>query len=132
MTAPPAPEFDQPNLMQVLAALDEAALDSLGYGVIGFGKEPEARIVRYNAFESRGSGLDRRRVLGQALFGVVAQCMNNDWVAQRFEDAVAGHQRLDETLAYTFTLRMKPSPVVLRLLSSPAHEMQFIAVRWQT
>jgi len=129
MTASPAPGFELPDLGRRLADMDAEALDRLAFGVIGFGKEPEAIVVRYNACERRGSGLDPERVLGLPLFSVVAQCMNNYLVAQRFDDAVEAGQTLDSTLAFTFTLRMKPMPVVLRLLSSPEHQLQFVAVR---
>ncbi len=115
--------------MRQLADLDDAGLDELGFGVIGFGKEPDAIVRCYNAFEQRGSGLDRSRVVGLPLFGVVAQCMNNYLVAQRFDDAVEAGRELDMTLDFTFTLRMKPTDVVLRLLSSPGHPIQYVAIR---
>lgn len=129
MAAPTSLDFAQPDLMRHLAALDDAGLDGLGFGVIGFGKEAEASVTRYNAFEQKGSGLDRSRVVGLPLFSVVAQCMNNYLVAQRFDDAVAAGRELDTTLDFTFTLRMKPTPVTLRLLSSPASATQFVAIR---
>jgi photoactive yellow protein len=122
-------DFTQPGLIQALAGLDDEGLDRLPFGLIGFGKQPEATVVRYNAFERAGSGLDCSRVLGLPLFGVVAQCMNNFLVAQRFDDAVEAGRELDVTLDYTFTLRMKPTPVVLRLLSAPEHPLQYIAIR---
>jgi hypothetical protein len=43
---------------------------------------------------------------------------------------VEAGRELDTTLDFTFTLRMKPTPVVLRLISSPAHATQFIAIGW--
>jgi photoactive yellow protein len=115
--------------LQQLAVLADDSLDRLEFGVIGFGKEPEAVVVRYNACERQFSGLDPDRVVGLPLFSVVAQCMNNYLVAQRFDDAVDSGKELDATLSFTFTLRMKATPVVLRLLSSPDHALQFIAVR---
>jgi photoactive yellow protein len=120
--------FGQPELMQHLADLDDAGLDQLDFGVIGFGKVPEAIVVRYNNCERQGSGLDPSRVLGPPLFAVVAQCMNNFLVAQRFDCAVATNLTLDATLDFTFTLRIKPTPVRLRLLSAPDDATQFIAV----
>lgn len=128
MTSTRSLEFDQPGLLRHLSEMDDEALDQLPFGVIGFGKEPEAIVTRYNAFERQGSGLDRARVVGLPLFSVVAQCMNNYLVAQRFDDAVAGDQELDATLEFTFTLRMKATPVRLRLLSSPEYATQLIAV----
>jgi photoactive yellow protein len=122
-------DFGQPGLIQQLASLDDDGLNGLGFGVIGFGKEPDAAVVRYNACERQLSGLDPGRVLGLPLFGVVAQCMNNFLVAQCFDDAVESGRELDATLDFTFTLRMKATPVVLRLMSSPGHAVQYIAVR---
>lgn len=129
MTFSSSIDFLQPDLMQHLAVLTENDLDRLEFGVIGFGKAPEAIVTHYNAHEQQHSGLDRSRVMGLELFSVVAQCMNNYLVAQRFDDAVASGVALDATLDFTFTLRMKPTPVALRLLSSPAHPTQFVAVR---
>lgn len=129
MASSPHLAFDQADLMQGLVALDDEQLDALAFGVIGFGKEPEARVVRYNAYESAGAGLDPTRVLGRPLFGVVAQCMNNGRVARRFEEAVQAGRLLDETFEFTFTLHMRVTPVVLRLLSSPDQPIQFIVVR---
>lgn len=129
MTTASPPDFDHPDLMARLARLDDAGLDALPFGVIGFGKEFDAKVVRYSARESRESGLERSRVVDLPLFSVVAQCLNNYLVAQRFDDAVEAGRPLDATLDFTFTLRMKPTPVRLRLLSSPDHATQFIAIR---
>lgn len=46
------------------------------------------------------------------MFNEVAPCMNNYLVAQRFDDEEA----LDEILPYILTLRMRSTPVQLRLL----------------
>ena len=54
--------------------------------------------------------------------------MNNYLVAQRFEDASTDDTALDATIDYVFTLRMRPSKVKLRLLSSPARAMRYVLV----
>jgi len=123
--------FHTPDLISHLSVLDEDALDRLPFGVIGFDKQSDAIVACYNAFESRASGLDPYRVLGQPLFGVVAQHMNNSLVAQRFDDAVKSGQPMDVTVDFTFTQRMKAKPATLRLLSSPALDTQFIAALWE-
>ncbi|WP_110401019.1 PAS domain-containing protein [Sphaerotilus hippei] len=109
--------FDQPDLLPALHALDDAALDRLPFGVIGFGAD--GTVSRYNSTESRLSGLAVARVVGLPLFTEVAQCMNNYLVASRFEDAMARGTVLDTTLDYVLTWRMRPTPVRLRLLSAP-------------
>ena len=67
-TNPLRPLFEQPDLLLHLARLDDAGLDQLPLGVIAFDRSADARVVRYNAAESRGSGLSTDRVIGQPLF----------------------------------------------------------------
>lgn len=129
MEQAPAPGFDDDGLLDWLCAVDDAALDRLPYGVIGFGPEAEAIVQRYNRTERDGSGLSFDQVLRRPLFAEVAQCMNNYLVAQRFEDAQADGQLLDATLPYVFTLRMRPTPVVLRLLAGPGRRWRFVLVQ---
>ena len=98
----------------------------LDFGVIGF--DHEGIVRRYNSFESKAAGLMPARVLGQALFTVVAPCMNNFLVAQRFEDALATGTPLDATIDYVLTLRMRPIKVKLRLLASAGAVWRYVLV----
>ena len=125
---PLRPLFERPDLLHHLAGLDDAGLDQLPVGVIAFERSDDARVARYNRTESRGSGLSTERVIGLPLFAVVAQCMNNYLVAQRFEDALGSGTPLDDTLDYVFTLRMRPTPVVLRLLFAPDVALRYVVV----
>ena len=104
-------------------------LDALDFGVIGI---DEAGLVqRYNSFESQAAGLSHQRVIGQPLFTVVAPCMNNFMVAQRFEDALASGSTLDATVDYVLTLRMRPVKVKLRLLAATGGLSRYVLVRRQ-
>lgn len=109
-----------------LDALDDAELDLLDFGVIGF--DAETIVRRYNAFERKWAGLSSSQVVGQQLFTVVAPCMNNYLVAQRFDDAVASGGGLDATIDYVLTLRMRPAKVNLRLLALPGRQMRYVLV----
>jgi len=126
MTIHPALEFSQPEIFAQLLALDATELDTLEFGVIGIGADTVVRD--YNALESKLAGLSKDRVLGHPLFTVVAPCMNNFMVAQRFEDAAAAGQALDLTLDYVLTLRMRPVKVQLRLLAGPSADRRFVLV----
>ena len=119
-------DFSQPQPAPALAALSDAELDALGFGVIAF--DEQTLVRRYNAFESRAAGLAPERVLGRHLFTSVAPCMNNFMVAQRFEDASAQGQALDATIDYVLTLRMKPVKVRLRLLAEPGAALRHVLV----
>ncbi len=105
-----------------LDALDENLVDSLPYGVIGLGRDGVAEI--YNATESKLAGLPKARVIGAHFFENIAQCMNNSLVAQRFVD----EPELDVTIDFVLTLRMRPTPVKLRLLQSPRTERHYVLV----
>lgn len=104
--------------------MDDAALDALPFGVIGIDAGDQVRC--YNACESRAAGLAPEAVIGHPLFTEVAQCMNNYLVAQRFEDARAAAQPLDETLDFTLTWRMRPTRTRLRLLWAPGHALGYV------
>ncbi len=96
-----------------LENLDAADRDLLPFGVIGL--DSEGIAVIYNATEARLAGLRPENVIGAAFFETIAQCMNNYLVAQRFIDEAA----IDETIPFVLTLRMRPTPVRLRLLATP-------------
>jgi len=119
-------DFEQTDMAALLADMEAAALDALPFGVIGF--DADDRVRCYNAFESQAAGLRPERVLEQNLFTVVAPCMNNFMVAERFHDARAAGAPLDDIINYVLTLRMRPTKVRLRLLSSPAAALSYVLV----
>lgn len=116
-------DFMQPEIVRALDACDEAALDTLEFGVIRM--TLDGVIDGYNAYESKLSGLGPSRVLGKNLFSEVAPCTNNYLVATRYEESAS----LDETLPYVFTLRMRPRKVELRLLKAATGTHQYLLVR---
>ena len=118
--------FDQDGIAATLATLDAAGLDALDFGVIGFDRE--GRVQRYNAFESKAAGLRTERVLGQDLFTLVAPCMNNFLVAERFVESQETGTPLDDTINYVLTLRMRPTKVKLRLVSDPSAPCSYVLV----
>jgi photoactive yellow protein len=119
-------QFGQPDLLPGLAALSAAELDELDFGVIGF--DAETLVKRYNVYESKAASLSTKSVLGHPLFTVVAPCMNNFLIAQRFEDAAADGTRLDDTIDYVLTLRMRPVKVKLRLLACDGAALRYVLV----
>ena len=120
-------KFDLPDLARIIDGLSAEELDQLDFGVIGF--DDSGLVFKYNRRESQLAGLSRERVVGSHLFDVVAPCMNNFLVAQRFEDALATGDTLDAVVDYVFTLRMRPTKVKLRLLSNPALTLRYVLVQ---
>ncbi|WP_020162986.1 phosphonate transporter [Methyloversatilis discipulorum] len=122
--------FSSAALFDYLDRASDAELDSLDFGVIGM--DDATQVRRYNRFESAAAGLSPERVIGHALFTVVAPCMNNFMVAQRFEDAQQDGSVLDDTIDYVLTLRMRPVKVKLRLLARPGSGLRYVLVHRQT
>jgi photoactive yellow protein len=124
--APPGIKFDDPALFPTIFSLSSAGLDQLPFGVIGF--DGDGVICIYNAPEARWAGLDRDNVVGSPMFEVVAPCMNNYLIAERFAQALENHEPLDVTLDYVLTLRMRPTPCTLRLLADKMSRVRFILI----
>jgi photoactive yellow protein len=115
------PAFDAPDLHARLDALDDDGLDALPFGVVRMDRD--GTVTGYNAAERRLSGLGRDRVLGRRFFTGVAPCTDNALVAGRF-----GEDALDAVLPYVFTMRMKATPVTLRLLKAPDSPHRYLVV----
>jgi photoactive yellow protein len=115
--------FDGAALLQQLEDADGEALDRLPYGIVRLDRD--GVVVFYNRAESMASGLSAARVLGRHFFSDVGPCMNNFMVASRFQDEAD----LDCTLDYVFTLRMRPTPVRMRLLKAPGARFMYLVVQ---
>ena len=127
MSTTHAVSFSDVALHAELDRCSNDELDALDFGVIGI--DPTGLVKRYNSFESKAAGLSSQRVLEQPLFTVVAPCMNNFMVAQRFEDALANGDPLDTVIDYVLTLRMRPVKVKLRLLAAPEGATRYVLVQ---
>ena len=120
---PVAPlDFARSSIREIDGAA-ASTLDGLPFGVIGFG--PDGHVETYSAAESRMAGLTPERVMGKHVFTAVAPCMNNYLVAQRFEDEI----ELDATIDYVLTLRMRATPVKLRLLKGADARMRYLLIQ---
>ena len=129
LTLARALDFVSPGISRALDDLSSESLDELDFGVIGI--DASGEVCRYNRFESECAGLSTASTLGRPLFTVVAPCMNNYLVAQRFEDAAADGSELDATIDYVLTLRMRPVKVRLRLLAAPGAAHRYVLVQRQ-
>ena len=114
--------FDAPDALNQLAALGDAELDALAFGVVRMSLD--GTVTAYNATESQSSHLSREATLGRHFFTEVAPCTNNYLVAQRFLDEA----ELDATIPYVFTFRMRPTPVQLRMLRSATSSQMFLLI----
>jgi photoactive yellow protein len=122
----PALDFRAPDLWESLEALhaQPAQYDSLTFGLVVM--DLEGRVIAYNTAEAGFAGVAAQHPIGLNFFREVAPCTNNYIVAGRFED----ESHLDETINYTFTVKMRPRRVRLRMLKREAGEREYLAVEW--
>ena len=106
-----------------LEAMPPDRIDALPFGVVGLSSDGTAEV--YNATESKLAGIPRSIVLGWSYFAETAQCMNNFMVAQRFEDEA----EIDDIIDYVLTLRMRPTPVRLRLLKTGSSVRRYLLIQ---
>ena len=114
--------FDDPGLLEWLKVASADDIDQVAFGVIGM--TAEGNVAIYNQVEAEYACLTRERVMGRHLFSEVAPCTNNVMVAQRYETEA----EIDATLDYVFTLRMKFTPVKLRLLKRSDSPLRYMLV----
>lgn len=119
--------FEDLNLLSALNSLTDVEIDNLNFGVIGFNSNKI--ITVYNSHEANWAGLDQASIMGSHIFNIVAPCMNNYLIAERLRLSSQECTSLDYVIEYVLTLRMRPTPVTLRVLSSPTSATQFILVR---
>jgi len=115
--------FEHPDALAWLERAGDDAFDALDLGVIAM--DSAGIVVAYNSTECRDSGLSKERVIGRRFFDDVAACMNNFMVSERY----AVEPELDETIAYVFTMKMRPRRVQLRLLKSAVAVRQYMLVK---
>jgi photoactive yellow protein len=118
--------FDAPRLREQLDQLrdDPAAYDALDFGLVAM--DLDGNVLAYNRLEAQYAGLDPRKVRGLNFFTDVAPCTNNYLVSGRFDDEAL----LDDMIDYVFTVKLRPTPVKLRLLKDERIRRQYVAVKW--
>lgn len=116
-------DFSDPALLDRLDAASPVELDALRFGVVRM--DPTGNVTAYNRFEAESAGMRPERVLGRHFFTEVAPCTVNQQISQPMLQETS----LDTEFDYVFALRMKITPVRLRLLKSPASVHMYLLVR---
>ena len=98
------------DILSALNSASSAQLDAQDFGIVKM--DHSGAVVDYNKAQSALTSMQKNSVKGKHFFSEVAPCTNNFLVSQKYQS----NQTLDESLDYTFTLKMSPTPVKLRLL----------------
>ncbi len=114
------------DLLDNLGDADRPVADAQEYGVV---KVDDAGVIlMYNKYESELAGIDSRFAEGRNFFTQVAPCTNNRLFFGRFKDGIA-KGALDAQFKYTFTYKMRPTPVDVRLYRDGGSATNWVFVK---
>lgn len=105
--------FYDDDLVDTLREASEDALHEAAFGIIQV--DHRGQVTFYNRYEQHFSGRSAEETLGRSFFDEVAPCTRNRFFHERFERGLA-EGRLDVTFAYTFTYRIRPTLVDVRMV----------------
>jgi len=119
-------DFAASGLLARLPELALLELDALDHGVVGLCDS--GNVLVYNRFEAALSGIPAAQAIGRDFFRELAPCANNSVFRGLFRRGVdAG--ALDHRFPYTYTLRMRPTHVVLHLYRHGASATNWLLTR---
>lgn len=109
-----------------LASLSRDAANAADFGIVKV--DDEGRIDLYNEYEAELAGITPAAAEGRNFFTEVAPCTNNRLFYGRFQNGVAEGE-LDAEFNYTFTYKLRPTNVAIRLKRDAASGANFIFVK---
>jgi len=115
--APVALDFDDDSVGERLRDLDTAQRNRAPFGIIRI--DDDGVVQFYNRYESELSGVDPEDAVGRNFFTQLAPCSNNRVFLGRFQRGLQTGD-LDERFTYTFTYKMRPTLVDIRLYRDDA------------
>jgi photoactive yellow protein len=107
--------FDDNDIETKAMHADESTLNRIDFGVIQV--DDSGTVQFFNKYESELSGVDPSDANGKNFFTELAPCSNNRLFRGRFKEGVR-KGKLNEQFTYTYTYKMRPTLVEVRLCRS--------------
>lgn len=114
------------DLLNRLTTIKDTEIDTLGVGAIKLDKS--GKILAYNAYESKLTGVKPENAVGRNFFTEVAPCTNVREFAGAFREGVAKGE-LSKTFRYTFDYNMTPTKVTVTLHFDKKADTAWVLVR---
>ena len=105
-------EFDDDELGEVLRTCSEDTLNEAPFGIVQV--DDNGIVQFYNRYESELAGVAPEDAMGRNFFTQLAPCSSNRLFHGRFKTGVR-KGALDERFTYTFTYKMSPTLVQVRM-----------------
>jgi photoactive yellow protein len=109
--------FENDDVGDALHQMSERRLDGADFGIVRV--DDEGIVEFYNRYESNLAGIDPEDAVGRNFFTELAPCSNNQLFWGRFKKGVRKGE-MDERFTYTFTYKMRPTLVDVRLYRDEA------------
>jgi photoactive yellow protein len=110
-------DFEEDGLGEKLRRVGEDVLNQADFGIVRV--DDEGVVQFYNTYESQLAGVEPEQAQGKNFFTQLAPCSNNRIFYGRFKKGVRAGE-LDERFNYTFTYKMRPTLVDIRLYRDEA------------
>ncbi len=120
--------FDDEELGEALSTLSEEALDDAPFGIVRV--DDDGVVQFYNQYESRLAEVDPEDAVGRNFFTQLAPCSSNRLFHGRFKKGIRKGM-LDERFSYTFTYKMSPTLVQVRMYRDQQNQ-NWIMIRKRT
>lgn len=104
--------FDDEELGEVLRTCSEDTLDQAPFGIVRV--DDDGIVQFYNRYEADLADVEPENAMGQNFFTQLAPCSGNRLFHGRFKDGIRKGS-LDERFTYTFTYKMSPTLVQVRM-----------------
>lgn len=118
--------FVSSDFLDTLGDANRPAADAQEHGVVQV--DDAGIILLYNKYESDMAGIDPNFAQGRNFFTQVAPCSNNRLFFGRFKEGV-GKNALDARFKYTYTYKMRPTPVDVHMYRDAASATNWVFVR---
>jgi photoactive yellow protein len=115
-----------PDFLTGLPRMNPTSRDALAFGCVQV--DDTGKVLSYNRYESELSGVAPKEAIGRNFFRELAPCTNNRLVFGQFKAGVAAG-KLDTTVAYAFTYKMRPTLVQIRLYRDAATSTNWVLVK---
>lgn len=117
--------FVPSTFISQIPSVDRSGADNQPFGIVQV--DDTGVIKLYNKWESEMAGVPVASAEGRNFFTQVAPCTNNRLMFGKFKDGVATGA-LDSEFNYTFTYKMKPTNVQIRLFRHAPSSTNWVLV----
>ena len=117
--------FESDDWISKVASLTREDADKLPFGVVRL--DNKGKILLYNEYEAELGEVEIDEAEGRNFFLEIAPCTNNSLFRGRFEEGMKKGE-LDHTFDYTFTYKIDPTSVRVRMYHEPSSKTNWVFV----